>query len=573
MRRDVLKHRLIQTLWLWGLIIALIGAGIAGISVMAHAQSDPRVSMSGQTVPSIQQAQMIGDVQSQQQMQLSIGLQLRNKTALKQLLQAIYNPDSAQYHQFLTSQQFKADFSPTKEQRQQVTDYLTNQGLAVDSISSNSLLIDAHGQAEQVESAFDVHMHNYRVGSHTFYANADEPTMPSALSPIIMSIGGLDNSVKYQPLSYRLPQASAAYAQPQLAGAYDLNPLYQAGVQGADQNIAVFELDGYQPEDINQFATDHNLNPPSLSNVLVDGFNGHAGPGAIEAELDLEVINEVAPQAHQIVYEGPNSTQGVNDTYNRIVTDNQAHVVSVSWGQCESQSGTAELQTLDTIFQQAAAQGISIFAASGDSGAFDCNTQKRAVDSPASDPYVTGVGGTNLQLANDNTYAGEAAWSNPASVQRSANGAGGGGGLSRAFNQPAWQVGPGVTNQFSNGRREVPDVSADADPQTGYAVFCTAVASGCPATGNIVVGGTSAAAPLWAASTALINGFKQQNGQERIGWANPLLYTLANTQQPFQPFHDVVSGTNLFYPATPNYDLATGLGSPDVFNIARDELN
>lgn len=567
-----MKHRLIQILWLWGLVIVVIGAGIAGISVMAHAQSDQRVSMVGQTAPLIQQAQMIGSVQSQQQMQLSIGLQLRHKTALKQLLQAIYKPGSTQYHQFLTPQQFEADFSPTAEQRQQVIDYLVNQGLEVDSVSSNGLLIDAHGSSDQVKSAFDVHMHNYRVGSYTFYANADEPTMPSALSPIIMSIGGLDNSTQYQPLSYRLPQASVAYTQPQLAGAYDMNPLYQNGTQGGGQNIAVFELDGYQPADISQFATDNNLNPPSLSNVLVDGFNGDAGPGAIEAELDLEVINEVAPQAHQIVYEGPNSTQGVNDTYNRIVTDDQAHVVSVSWGQCEAQSGVTELQTLDTIFQQAAAQGISIFAASGDSGAFDCNTQSRAVDAPASDPYVTGVGGTNLQLANDNTYGGESAWSSPTSVQRSANGAGSGGGLSAVFKQPTWQVGPGVTNQFSDGQREVPDVSANADPRSGYAIFCTASASGCPATGNIIVGGTSAAAPLWAASTALINEFRQQNGQGRSGWVNPLLYTLANTQQPFQPFHDVTSGTNLFYPATPNYDLATGLGSPDVYNIARDEL-
>jgi subtilase family serine protease len=567
-----MKHRLIQILWLWSLVVVLVGAGVAGISIMAHAQSDPRVPMNGQTAPLIQQAQMIGNVQSQQPMQLSIGLQLRHKTALQQLLQSLYQPGSAQYHQFLTPQQFEARFSPTAEQQQQVVDYLNNQGLKVDSVSSNGLLIDAHGTTSQVETAFDVSMHNYRLGNHTFYANANEPTMSAALSPLIMSVGGLDNSVQYQPLAYRASQASVAYNQPQLAGAYDIDPLYQAGTQGANQNIAVFELDGYQPADINAFAVEHDLTPPALTNVPVDGFNGAAGSGAIEAELDLEVISEIAPQAHQLVYEGPNSTQGVNDTYNRIVTDDQAHVVSVSWGQCEAQAGATELQTLDAIFQQAAAQGISIFAAAGDSGAFDCATQHLAVDSPASDPYVTGVGGTTLQLAGDNTYGNESAWSNPASVQRSANGTGGGGGISSFFKQPTWQTGPGVTNQFSNGQREVPDVSANADPRTGYAVFCTATASKCPATGNIVVGGTSGAAPLWAASTALINEFQQQNGRGRIGWAEPNLYSLASTQQPYLPFHDVTTGTNLFYPATPNYDQATGLGSPDVYNIARDEL-
>ena len=568
-----MKHRLIRILWLWGLIAMLIGAGVAGVSIMAHAQSDSRVSMTGQIAPLMQQAQMTGDVQSQQPMQLSIGLQLRHKKTLATLLQGLYQPGSAHYHHFLTPEQFESQFSPTAQQRQQVIDYLNDQGLKIDNVSSNGLLIDAHGDASQVESAFGVHMHNYRVGTHSFYANAEEPNMPASLEPIITSIGGLDNSVQYQPLSYRLPQATgAAYTRPQLAGAYNINPLYQAGTQGANQNIAVFELDGYQPADITQFATENKLNPPALTNVLVDGFSGAAGPGAIEAELDLEVINEIAPQAHQIVYEGPNSTRGVNDTYNRIVTDDQAHVVSVSWGQCETQSGATELQTLDAIFQQAAAQGISIFAASGDSGAFDCGTNKLAVDSPASDPYVTGVGGTTLQVAGDSTLGSESAWSNPASVQRSANGAGGGGGLSSFFKQPKWQTGPGVMNQFSNGEREVPDVSADADPRTGYAVFCTAVASRCPASGNIVVGGTSAAAPLWAASTALINNFQQQNGRNRIGWAEPLLYSLANTQQPFPAFNDVTTGTNLFYPATPNYDQASGLGSPNVYNIARDEL-
>lgn len=568
-----MKHRLIQILWLWGIAITVIVAGLTGISLMASARMDQRILLIGQTVPLVTHAQLVGNMDEQKVIDLSIGLRMRNQPVLQQLLQSMYDPHAALYHHFLTPQQFEAQFSPTTEQQQQVVNYLRNQGLTVATVSSNGLLVNASATIGQVEAVFQVQMHNYRVGAQTFYANANAPSIPASLSTVILSVGGLDNSVKLHPLSQRVPTPRAGYAQPELAGAYDINPLYQSGLKGKGQRIAVFELDGYLPADLSQFATRHNLTQPDVRNVLVDGYDGAASAGAIEVELDIEVINEIAPDASQIVYEGPNTTQGVNDTYNRIVTDNQAQVVSVSWGECESQSGAAELQTLDGIFKQGAAQGIAIFAASGDSGAYDCNGQDLSVDSPASDLYVTGVGGTNLQVGNGGTYGSESAWSSPSDTQRSPNGAGGGGGISNTFSQPSWQAAPGVNNQYSNGMREVPDVSADADPQSGYSVYCTVAASGCPTSGDVSVGGTSAAAPLWAGSAALINQFLQQHGQSSIGWINPFLYQLASSQQAYAPFHDVTSGTNLYYAASATYDLATGLGSPDVYNIARDAIN
>ena len=225
------------------------------------------------------------------------------------------------------------------------------------------------------------------------------------------------------------------------------------------------------------------------------------------------------------------------------------------------------MQTLDGIFKQGSAQGISIFSAAGDSGAYDCNDTNLAVDSPASDPYVIGVGGTNLQTSGG-TYGSESVWSNPTDTQRSPEGSGGGGGISNTFAQPSWQTGPGVKNQYSNGNREVPDVSADADPATGYAIYCTVTAAGC--TGNIVVGGTSAAAPLWAGSMAMINNYLQTQNKSGAGFVSPQLYTLASSTQQYAPFHDVTSGTNLYYPETANYDEASGIGTPDIYNIARD---
>jgi len=279
----------------------------------------------------------------------------------------------------------------------------------------------------------------------------------------------------------------------------------------------------------------------------------------------MEVVGAIAPHAKQIVYEGPNTTQGLNDTYNQIVNDNKAHIVSISWGLCEANTGAAELQTLDHIFKQGASQGISLFAASGDSGAYDCGDGNLGVDSPAGDPYITGVGGTNLQL-HSGAYGSESVWANPSDTQRSPNGAGSGGGVSNTFNQPSWQTGPGV----QNGNREVPDVSADADPATGYATYCTVANAGCPSTGWITVGGTSASAPLWAGSMALINQYLQSQGKAVVGFANPALYSLFNAQQQSPAFHDITSGNNLHYAATAGYDMASGIGTPDVNNIARD---
>jgi kumamolisin len=359
------------------------------------------------------------------------------------------------------------------------------------------------------------------------------------------------------------------YAPADLNSAYDADPLLQAGIQGSNQTVAVFELDGYPSNDITQYFQAYNLGNPNVTNVLVDGFNGSAGQGAVEVDLDIEVVAAMAPKAAQIVYEGPNTDQGVNDTYNQIVIDKKAQVATNSWGECEPQTGAAELQTLDNIFSQGVAEGISIYSASGDSGAYDCNDSTLAVDSPADDPNITAVGGTNLQLNNE-AYGSESVWSNPSATQRSPNGAGSGGGISGVFKESVWQVGSGVQNQFSNGGREVPDVSADADPAIGYSMYCTAPASGCPTGGWLSVGGTSAAAPLWAGSTALINEYLQNQQKSRIGFANPVLYGLQNAQQPFSPFHDITSGDNLYYPATPGYDQASGWGSPDIYNIARD---
>ena len=575
MQRSSVVHKLVLAM----IAVIVVGVGVFSVSIIARARQDSRNPISGQTVPLIGKAHLVGTASGQQKLDLSVGLQIRNQQELNILLANLNNPHSSLYHHYLTPQQFAAEFGPTAAQQQQVVTYLHSQGFTVSRVSSNGLLIDASADVAQVEAAFAVKINNYQIGARTFYANASAPTVPSTVSSLIVSIGGLDNSTHMRPL-YHLKSTSgkkatqgkralAGLGPTDLLGAYDGAALQQAGDKGNNQTVAVFELDGYQQSDITQYEQTYNLGNPSISNVLVDGYNGAAGAGAIEVELDIEVVAAMAPAASQIVYEGPNSTQGVNDTYNKIVTDNKAQITTISWGECETQSGAAELQTLDGIFKQGAAQGISLFSAAGDSGAYDCNDTNLAVDSPASDPNIIGVGGTNLQTSGG-AYGSESVWSNPTDTQRSPEGSGGGGGISNTFAQPTWQVGPGVKNQYSNGNREVPDVSADADPATGYDVYCTVTAAGCPTTGSITVGGTSAAAPLWAGSMAMINSYLQSQNKPVAGFVSPKLYALANSQQQYAPFHDVTSGTNLYYPATAGYDQASGIGSPDIYNIARD---
>jgi subtilase family serine protease len=572
------------------IFLAIAAALIAGSLVARHfvVRADPnaRVTLSGQGVPLLSRAHFVRAADTARALHLSIGLRPGDPAGLDRLLSALYTPGSPRYHQYLVPAEFNQLFAPTDGQVQQVISFLRSQGITVESVAPNHLLIDATTTIAAAQRAFHVQINTYQYGSRVFYANAQAPSVPASLQGLVASIGGLDNSVQYHPLLSGVreprqqalrPAATTSYGPAELAAAYDTA---SPGLRGENQTVALFELDGYQASDVQQYFQKYNLGTPNLSNVLVDNFNGSAGQGAIEVELDIEVVGAIAPHANQLIYEGPNSTQGLNDTYNRIVTDNKAQVVSISWGLCESNMGSAELLTLDTIFKQAAAQGMAFYAAAGDSGAYDCGDSNLAVDSPADDPYVTGVGGTNLQLGANNRYGSESAWSNPNDTSRTPKGAGGGGGVSAIFVQPTWQKGSGVISGYSSGQpcgapsgqycREVPDVSAAADPASGYAIYCTVNNAGCPSTGWITVGGTSAAAPFWAGSTALINQYLQSQNLARVGSASPALYSLFNAQQAAPAYHDVLTGNNLYYPATTGYDMASGLGSPDVANLAAD---
>jgi kumamolisin len=532
---------------------------LAGHMVQALNNTTPQHTLNGHT-----------------QLHLSIALSLRNQDQLSQLLQAQNDPASPLYHKYLTPQQFTSFFAPTQDNVNQVVSYLHSQGLHVGSISSNRTLIDVSGSASVVEKAFDVSLSNYSFHSRDVYAPTDEPSVPASLAGMIVSISGLDDVAQYHhaPLDVKPHVGNGVgggYDPTDLRDAYDMNSLVSSA-NGSGQTVAIFELDSYKSSDINTYLSQYGLGSAKYSNVVVDGASTTAGAGAIEVELDMEVVSAIAPGATQKIYIGPNSTTGVNDTYNKIVTDDTAKVTSTSWGECEADSGNSELAALDNIFQQASAQGQAVFAASGDSGAYDCNNSSLAVDSPADDPNVVGVGGTTLNVTSGGAYSSESVWSDASDTQRSPEGAGGGGGYSTYFSKPSYQTGTGVD---SNSMRHVPDVSADADPNTGYSVYCTVSSAGCSSgsAGWIVVGGTSAAAPLWAGIATDTNAYLAGLGDATLGSASADLYKLFNTTQTYSAYHDITSGNNLHYNATTGYDVASGIGSPDAWNFARDAAN
>ncbi len=607
------------------LVVFLVGSFIFPSRFFHPAKAEAQLQPMdiGGVPPLLRLSHLQGSDQTNRTLQMSIGLALRNQDQLSALLQSLYDPSSSSYHQFLTPDEFAQQFGPTAEQQQAVMDYLTRQGFTITQTYAD--LIDFSGSESLAEQVFGVTINDYRgPDGRVFYANAARPKLPAYLASAITSISGLDdaNQFSHPPIpgqnapaldanaGSNCPSAGqsggggggggifgggsqVAYIPSQFAKAYNYDSLHSQGLQGEGQTVGVFELDGYSQSDIQAYAQCFGGGNVPLQNVILDGFNGQAGAGAVEVELDIELILSMAPNlAKLMVYEAPNTTQGYNDEFARIVKD-RTPVVSVSWGDCEKNMGQQEANQENQFFQQAAAQGQTILVAAGDSGSSSCfqlmgqgfDTSLNA-DDPAAQPFVTAVGGTNLTLSSDNSYQSETVWNG------GFFGGAGGGGISQFWKQPSWQTGPGVQNSYSNGMRETPDVSLDADPATGFPIYCTA-GSSCNSSGGIfgggssggwlTVGGTSAAAPMWAAMVALANEQAAKGGKGPLGFLNPALYKIGSGSHYNSDFHDITPSSNTSapssndegfnggaYPVTQGYDMATGWGTFNAAKLAAD---
>ena len=576
------------------------------ISPFSHAIPDARrVALADSVSPLVSKSQPVASTTASQKIALSIGLKLRNQANLTDYLQQISSPSSPLYRQYLNPASFAALYAPLQQSEAAVINYLRSQGFTISGTYANHLLVDAVGTVAQAEHAFQVQINDYRSASgHMIFANANAPSLPIAIAPLVSSVSGLDDSVQYQrhPIlsnaSVALKQQAAAvkcpqpgsaalptaYTPAQIASAYDFTRLYNQGITADGQSVALLELDGYSPADIAAYSACFGGQHTTITTIPIDGFNGVAGSNAAEVELDMEMVLGLAPHLSNLrVYEAANALSSYNDAWARIVNDH-VPVVSTSWVFCEQGAGMGgEIQQENIFFQAAAAQGQTILAASGDLGANGCYNlqtganQQPAVDDPASQPYVTGVGGTTLHLNPDNSYNFEQVWNDRAI----GNGASGGG-ISQVWSMPSWQQAPGVANAFTTGNREVPDVSINADPQTGYDVYCTA--GGCANHGWMVIGGTSAAAPVWAAFVALANENALKVNGLMVGFINPSLYNIAHGASGasyVESFHDIVPvtgalnnndyvGSGTTYPTASTYDLATGLGSFDAYNLSQN---
>lgn len=538
----------------------------------------------------------LGAVDPGTPMSLRIPMPLRNPAGLQSLIKQLYDPGDPLYHQYLTPEQFNARFAPAASDVAAMADYLSNNGFQVQ-ISPSQLLIRADASAATVQSTFNIEIQNYMTADNRIVsAPTQNPEVPTYVAGLVSGVIGLTKNLN--PRRAHMRARNSQTLKPAIGNGFggtgmipsDIKTAYSlasTSLTGAGQTLALVELDGYAASDIAAYATQFGLPTPNLTNVLVGGYNGAAFVGSGEVTLDIEMALALAPNLKIMVYEAPATDAGFLDIFDRIANDNLAKVISNSWGSTEDASFVSLYNSENTALQKMAAQGQSFFSASGDSGAYDAGSSNGLlVEDPCSQPYDTCVGGTSLTLSAG-VYSKETSWANDPAGSND----GGGGGISKIWSIAqelnTYQSGLGtVTNQGSTTMRMVPDVALDSDPQTGYSIYGTSCGFTCKCTGAITsganqncsagtsapghagwygFGGTSAAAPLWAAFTALVNqqiAMNTGNNNTTVGFLNATLYPIAKGAAYATNFHDIAdSSTNLFYPAVTGYDLSTGWGS------------
>ncbi|WP_406335577.1 protease pro-enzyme activation domain-containing protein [Streptomyces sp. NBC_00203] len=519
---------------------ALLAAAVpAAYAVGAPQPHSTRAAITGDVLKGLKQdATRTGNVATGKRISVAISLTARNDKALDTFVAKVSNPRSSSYGHYLTKRQFAARFGRTDAEIKQLKDYLRAQGLTVTAVHSGNLLVDANGTAAQLEKAFGTKLSTWKdaASGRSFYANDTAPTLPTTIASLVSDVAGLNNRAQLHHQSASTVAPRNGYTPAQLKGGYNVSGTYT----GSGQKIALIEFDGFQQSNITKYDTNYSLGSPTPTVQKVDGGSGALGDGQVEVELDIEVLHAIAPKANVTVFEGPNSDAGEVDTYQAIV-DSGIPTTSISWGAAESARTTSNINAVDAVFKAGAAQGLGFYAASGDSGSDDAGDGGTSVDYPASDPYVTGVGGTKLTVTSANAFSKEVAWS------------GGGGGKSSVFKIPSWQT--AVQKSAGGGYRQVPDVSAHANPSPGVSIYSQGSWSS--------VGGTSAAAPEWAAFAALYNQQAAAAGKANLGFANPALYTASGTG-----FHDITSGSNGAYSAATGWDFTTGWGSYNAATLA-----
>jgi kumamolisin len=597
----------------------------------------------------------------------TVALMPRNVDQRDRLIESVYTPGSAQYRQFLTTEQYRSQFGPSADAIAAVTREFEALGLSVAQSATSQLQVT--GTAAQIEKAFAVQLHSFEVAaradapSYRYRAPLSAPQVPAAIAGSVRAVFGLDTRARMAPHLRRpvhmttpgrsvtnttnTTDAPGSWTVTDYAEYYDVEPLYRQGITGQGGNLAIVTLASFTQSDAYKYwnAVGLHVHHNRISEIEVDGGAGPPSDdaGSDETTLDVEQSGGLAPGARILVYEAPNTNQGFVDAFAHVIDSNRADTISTSWGQWEAFDGpnsvvagligsppvtTPEgqhvvvIQAMDDLFAQAAIQGQSIFIAAGDYGAYDSSNSLPfvtspgqpytynpvlSVDDPGTQRYATDAGGTTLpgvQLYTGPTgktitidVPSERAWGwdylaplckafdqNP--IQCGTYPAGGGGGVSVYVPRPFYQWGvPGMVNSVHGQElfqltptpvqklyvlpggfagRNAPDISTNADPQTGYLLYYTSSVDGF---GIGAAGGTSFVAPeLNGVTTLLVQAL-----HHRVGLLNPALYYIATSRGAYHerqsPLRDITSGDNWYWDAHPGYDQATGVGVPDVANL------
>jgi subtilase family serine protease len=549
---------------------------------------------------------------------------------LDRLLADQQDTSSANYHKWLTPEQYADRFGLTRNDAAKVVSWLKSRGLTVESTPRGRTEIFFSGTAAQIATALRTEIHRYVINGKRHFANVTEPSVPSAVAGMVLGFRNLDD---FRPKSrvragphYTNSQGSHFLAPNDFTTIYDLQPLYTAGLDGTGVTIGVVGDSAITLSDIEAFRSASNLpaKDPTVVTVPGTGTAVH-NSDEVEADLDIEWSGAVAKNASIIYYVAGNTSQGgAFDALDYAINpagQTPVPVISNSFGLCETDEGSNPAQALRQLIQQANAQGQTVTSAAGDAGAADCDgdspnpvtlaTKGPSVDIPAAIPEITAVGGTefNADVSNASLYwngsngAGggsaikyipEVAWNDGPSpgTRATTNLAAGGGGASTFFAKPAWQTGTGVP---SDGKRDVPDVALNASPfHDGYLICSQGSCTSGFSNGSTIeiVGGTSAGAPPMAGIIAIINQATKSCGLGNVNGStsgSTGLYKLAALALQPSPFHDIApppTSSNIVpctkgttgcpasapfqygFSTTAGYDLVTGLGSVDADVLA-----
>lgn len=516
-----------------------------------------RVPIPGSEHPVLDGAIAVGKPQPEQT--IEVELHLRRRCAAHEVPDVeVLGSLMPNEREYVSPEEFEAAYGACPEDIHRVMEFAGKAGLHLGAVCPRKRTVKLSGTVTAINAAFGVKLEHFRVEDRTHLGHLGPAHVPAALEEIVLAVLGLDD-VELAAPSHRaaahdpalIKALARAFTVPEIAELYQ----FPKGLRGRGQCIGIIELGGgFVAEDLQRYFDEMDLPMPEVASVSVDGRENKPGIDAEadkETALDIEVVGSIVPEAKIVVYFAPNTQKGFVDAFKTMIFDvaHNPSVISLSWGGPEELWTERTRTAMQDAFHDAALRGISICVDSGDLGAYD-GRKNLTINFPPDIPTALACGGTRLTAANGKIME-EVVWD-----ELKSKGQGSGGGVSRFFRRPGYQEAAGVPPALGGFvGRGMPDVAGNADPRTGYLIR---------ARGEwIVMGGTSAVAPLWAALITQIN----EALNARSGFINPLLYTLATRNEGM--LHSIKRGGNGHYDARAGWDACTGLGSPNGTKILR----